>query len=82
MLLCTDGEANVGLGGSFNPQSVQFYNKMADYAKGKRVMVSILSIKGDNCNLKQLGKLSLATGGSVLKIDPKKLGTEFSKIVK
>lgn len=82
VLLCTDGEANVGLGGSFNPQSVQFYNKMADYAKGKRVMVSILSIKGDNCNLKQLGKLSLATGGSVLKIDPKKLGTEFSKIVK
>ena len=38
-------------------------------------MVNILSLKGDNCNLKDLGKLSLATGGSLLKIDPKALGT-------
>lgn len=45
-------------------------------------MVSILSLKGDKCNLKELGKLSLATGGSILKIDPKMLGTEFTKIVK
>lgn len=45
-------------------------------------MVNILSLKGDKCNLKELGKLSLATGGSILKIDPKMLGTEFKKIVK
>lgn len=45
-------------------------------------MVSILSLKGDKCNLKELGKLSLATGGAILKIDPKMLGTEFTKIVK
>lgn len=48
---------------------------MANVAKKKRVMVNILSLKGDNCNLKFLGKLSLATGGSLLKIDPKALGT-------
>jgi hypothetical protein len=45
-------------------------------------MVNILSIKGDKCNLKELGKLSLATGGAILKIDANKLGTEFGKIVK
>lgn len=55
---------------------------MAEYAKRKRVMVNILSLKGDRCNLKELGKLSLATGGSIFKIDPKALGTEFNKIIK
>ena len=45
-------------------------------------MVNILSIKGDACNLKELGKLSLQTGGSLMKIDPDLLGTEFNKISK
>lgn len=82
VILCTDGEANVGMGGSFNMDRFTFYSKVAEYAKKKRVNVNILSLKGDSCNLKELGKLSLATGGAMLKIDPKALGTEFSKIVK
>ena len=82
VILCTDGEANVGIGGSFNPDRFTFYTKMAEHAKKRRVMVNILSLKGDRCNLKELGKLSLATGGAIFKIDPKALGTEFSKIVK
>lgn len=44
-------------------------------------MVNILSLKGDKCNLKELGKLSYATSGLVMKIDPKKLGTQFSKVI-
>lgn len=48
---------------------------MAEHAKKRKVMVNILSLKGDKCNVKELGKLSLATGGSILKIDPKMLGT-------
>ena len=76
--MCTDGAANVGIGGNGDNK---FYTRMAQEAKKKRVMVNILSLKGDNCNLKDLGKLSLATGGSLLKIDPKALGTEFSKIM-
>ena len=82
VIICTDGEANVGIGGAFNPERFTFYEKAAGLAKRKRVSVSILSLKGDRCNLKELSKLSLATGGSVLKIDPKVLGTEFSKIAK
>jgi hypothetical protein len=76
IVLCTDGEANIGLVGP------DFYTKAADYAKEKGVMVSILSIKGDRCNLKELGKLTLSTGGSILKIDPTLLGSEFNKISK
>jgi hypothetical protein len=39
-------------------------------------------LKGDNCNLKELGKLTLSTGGSIMKIDPKLLGSEINKISK
>ena len=72
VIICTDGEANVGVGGCFSfglssPVS-DFYEKAANFAKTKRVSVSILSLKGDKCNLKELGKLSLASGGSILKI--------------
>ena len=68
----------MGIGGHGD---ANFYNKMATEAKKKKVMMNILSLKGDNCNLKHLSKLSLATGGSLLKIDPNALGTEFSKIM-
>lgn len=60
----------------------EFYTKTAEYAKQKGVVVNILSIKGDRCNLKELGKLTLSTGGSILKIDPTLLGSEFNKINK
>jgi hypothetical protein len=76
IILCTDGEANQGLVGT------EFYNKAAAYAKEKGVVINILSLKGDNCNLKELGKLSLSTRGSLMKIDPKLLGTEFNKVSK
>lgn len=52
MILCTDGQANVGMGGLMDPNSTAFYTKMAEHAKKRKVMISILSLKGDNCNLK------------------------------
>ena len=76
VVLCTDGMANQGIMGP------EFYTRAANFAKKKGVMVSILSIKGDPCNLKELGKLSLTSGGSVLKIDPDLFGSEFNKISK
>lgn len=33
VILCTDGEANVGIGGSFNDDRFTFYEKMGNYAK-------------------------------------------------
>ncbi len=69
------------MGACFDAGRFTFYTKLAEHAKKRKVMISILSLKGDKCNLKELGKLSLATGGSILKIDPKMLGTQFKKIV-
>jgi hypothetical protein len=54
---------------------------VASFAKEKQVGVSVLTIKGNRCNVKMLGKVSLATGGSVMKVDPNNLGSEFSKII-
>jgi hypothetical protein len=58
-----------------SPTKLTYYSDMAEYAKKKRVMVNILSLKGDRCNIKELGKLSIATGGVIMKIDPNALGT-------
>lgn len=63
-----------------SPTRFTYYSDMAEYAKKKRVMVNILSLKGDRCNIKELGKLSIATGGAIMKIDPNALGTQFCKI--
>lgn len=57
------------------PNRFVYYSRMADYAKKMRVMVNILSLKGDKCNIKELGKMSVATGGAIMKIDPNALGT-------
>lgn len=78
VIICTDGEANVGIGSG---EDNVFYDKVANFAKEKQVSVSVLTIKGDRCNVKMLGKVSLATGGSVMKVDPNNLGSEFSKIL-
>jgi Mg-chelatase subunit ChlD len=78
VIICTDGEANVGIGSG---EDVPFYHRVASFAKEKQVGVSVLTIKGNRCNVKMLGKVSLATGGSVMKVDPNNLGSEFSKII-
>lgn len=79
VIMCTDGEANIGIGchGKDDP----FYAKVGQYAKDKGVSVSVLGIKGVDVNLKSLGKVTHATGGTVMKVDPTKIGTEFSKII-
>ena len=79
VIICTDGEANVGIGshGKDDP----FYSQIGEYAKAKGVSVSVLGVKGVDINLKSLGKVTHATGGTVMKVDPVKIGTEFSKII-
>jgi hypothetical protein len=78
VIICTDGEANTGIG---NAADVPFYDRVANYAREKHVGVSVLTIKGASCNVKNLGRVSSASRGSILKVDPTKLGTEFSKII-
>lgn len=84
VIICTDGLANLGIGAiEFNAKNGnEFYDNMAAYAKNKGIMISVLTIKGDqDCSIKNLGKLSNETNGTISRIDPDMLGSEFSKII-
>jgi chemotaxis protein CheY-P-specific phosphatase CheC len=54
---------------------------IGQYAKTKGVTVNIISIKGDQCNVDTLSKLSELTGGDVELVDPKDLINNFSNML-
>ena len=65
VVLCTDGLANVGLGAFDEIRTDEeeeivdrFYDKLADIAKDNGVMVSVISIEGEECNIETLSKIS------------------------
>jgi len=72
VIICTDGLSNVGLG-AFDEVKTDaeyekveaFYLQLGEYAKSKGVMVSIVSIIGEECNIDTLSKISELTGGDV-----------------
>lgn len=54
---------------------------VGQYAKTKGVTISIISIKGDQCNIDALTKLSELTGGDVQQVEPKDLINNFSNML-
>ncbi len=58
-----------------------FYDELAQFAKDKAVTVNIISIPGEDCNLDNLSKLSLATEGETEIVEPLKLMENFSNIL-
>jgi hypothetical protein len=48
----------------------KFYLKLGEEAKSKGVVVSIISIANQQCNLDSLSKLTDLTGGEVELMDP------------
>lgn len=88
VILCTDGLANVGMGKLDNfkdeaerDECVQFYEDVAGSAAENGVSVSVITIKGTDCRLVELGKMADKTGGQVNIVDPLKLTQEFSTIL-
>ncbi|XP_064628238.1 circularly permutated Ras protein 1-like [Lineus longissimus] len=88
VIVCTDGMANVGLGNLDNvvneqqlEDSENFYTYVAETAKEKGVSVSVISIKGTDCKLVELGKIADITEGQVNIVDPLKLTEEFGNII-
>lgn len=43
--------------------------------------ISVTSIKGTDCKMRELGKMADATGGQVNIVDPLKLTEEFANIL-
>ncbi len=58
-----------------------WYAKVGESAKQRGVMTSVISIKGDECALANLGKVAAATGGNVDRVDPLQLAQNFSSLL-
>jgi len=83
IMVCTDGQANIGLGSVGGKKDTEkeatrlIYDKLAKLAKENTATVNVLSMRGEDCCLEYLGTLADLTSGVVDIVDPK----DLSKIV-
>ena len=56
----------------------EFYERVGEFAKQKGIVVSIVTIIGDECNLDSLTKLADLTGGNIDRVDPVSLTKTFA----
>jgi len=86
VILCTDGLANIGLGEMDTPEGLakadEFFTSLANLAKENGISISVISIKGEGCKLDVIGKLADLTSGSLLRVDPEQITSEFANIMK
>ncbi|KAH3761125.1 actin 11 [Pelomyxa schiedti] len=79
IVVCTDGIANVGVGSLDSKDKAQllasatFYTGLATQARSSGTTISVLSIRGDDCSMENLGTLADVTNGTVDIVDPLKL---------
>lgn len=85
VVICTDGLANIGLGAFDEAKTSEqmakveeFYERVGEFAKQKGIVVSIVTIIGDECNLDSLTKLADLTGGNIDRVDPVSLTKTFA----
>lgn len=65
--MCTDGQASVThLGDATRP----FYDKVGDIATQKGISVSVITVKGQACQVDALGPLTDRTAGQIIRVDP------------
>ena len=94
IILCTDGLANIGLGGmdeitnkymknyQENYDKVnQFYSEIGDFAKSKGIIINILTFVGEESKIEILSQLTEKTGGEVIRVKPTEILNEFSNLM-
>ena len=59
----------------------QFYVQIAQFAKSRGVVVSVISIEGTECKLENLGQVAEVTGGNVNKVNPLQLTENFQSVL-
>lgn len=85
VILCTDGRANIGLGDmeqaqSSSGESRYFYRQLALQAVGKGIIISVMSFKGTDCRLADIGRLADMTGGRVNIVSIGTMATEIQAL--
>ena len=94
ILVCTDGAANVGVGGtgfnngwhgnppaSTSEEAAQFYLDIAQLARAESSSISVVTCEGEDCNLENLGTVADITNGQVDIVDPTKLKETIASLV-
>jgi len=86
VVICTDGLANVGIGsldgdGESKAAAERFYETIGLYAKTRGVSISVISIRGSEASLEQLGVLADLTSGTVDMVNPLEITSQFSAIL-
>eukprot|EP01114_Cavostelium_apophysatum_P023522 TRINITY_DN888_c0_g1_i2.p1 TRINITY_DN888_c0_g1~~TRINITY_DN888_c0_g1_i2.p1 ORF type:complete len:545 (+),score=140.04 TRINITY_DN888_c0_g1_i2:103-1737(+) len=88
IVICTDGMSNVGLGALDDLRTddekaigSQFYEQVGSYAKQHGISISVISIKGSDCSIENLGSLAELTAGNVDRVDPVDLSKNFASIM-
>lgn len=74
VIVCTDGEANMGLGQSGDNA---FYKRLGEYAKEKGVTVHIVTFKGTECNIDSISVVPGMTNGEIERVDTSNIGDNF-----
>ncbi|XP_016398618.1 circularly permutated Ras protein 1-like [Sinocyclocheilus rhinocerous] len=87
VIICTDGQANIGLGhldqefSHCTAPSPYFYNQLAHYAAEKGVIVSVMTFEGEDCRLAEVGRLADHTGGRINIVNIGTVATEIQSAV-
>eukprot|EP01120_Amphizonella_sp_Union-15-10_P010325 TRINITY_DN4115_c0_g1_i1.p1 TRINITY_DN4115_c0_g1~~TRINITY_DN4115_c0_g1_i1.p1 ORF type:complete len:689 (+),score=169.17 TRINITY_DN4115_c0_g1_i1:2-2068(+) len=88
IMVCTDGQANSGIGSVESRKSPQqkeegmsIYRRMAQTAKQNGTIVNVISIRGDDCSLEYLGVLADQTNGVVDIVDPLDLNKQVTAVM-
>uniref|UniRef100_A0A9J8AF22 Si:dkey-9k7.3 n=1 Tax=Cyprinus carpio carpio TaxID=630221 RepID=A0A9J8AF22_CYPCA len=87
VIICTDGQANIGLGQldqelSHCPiPSPYFYSQLAHYAAEKGVIVSVMTFEGEDCRLAEVGRLADQTGGRINIVNVGTVATEIQSAI-
>jgi len=85
VIICTDGLANVGLGRTESSADLAaanaFYQKLGEFARDNGIIVSVVTMKGEECKVDMLGKIADATNGIVLRVSPETMSEDFAKVM-
>lgn len=70
VVLCTDGEPNVGVGSLGGGRESSFYREIGTYARSKNITINILAMEGAATGLQVVSQAAELSGGTTNKLNP------------
>ncbi|XP_052769779.1 circularly permutated Ras protein 1-like [Mya arenaria] len=70
VVLCTDGEPNVGIGLFGGDDPAEFYKRIGEFARSNNTRLSILAVEGHETGLRNVQECAITSGGTVNVLNP------------